>query len=257
MNSAIFSGQVSHARRGSVTHRFNYRLFMMYLDLAELPRVFDGRWFWSTRRAALARFRRSDHFGDPNLPLDECVRDLVESETGSRPTGAIRLLTHLSYFGFCFNPISIYYCFDESGENIEAYVAEVTNTPWGERHCYVLPASEDFGTGAASRFKSEKRLHVSPFMEMAMTYDWLITQPGQDIVVRIDNHDQSGPVFRASMILKREEINGPALARALIHFPFMTLRVVFRIHWQALRLWWKGCRIVAHPQKTRSAETER
>jgi DUF1365 family protein len=97
-----------------VPHAFSYRMFMLFLDLAELPKVFEGRWLWSARRTALARFRRADHVGDPDQPLDDAVRDLVHAETGSRPTGPIRLLTHLRYFGFVFNPVSFYYCYDET-----------------------------------------------------------------------------------------------------------------------------------------------
>lgn len=112
MHSCIFSGQVNHNRAVPVGHRFQYGLFMMYLDLAELPKVFRGRWFWSTTRRALARFRRENYLGNPSESLDKSVRDLVMQRTGRRPTGPVRLLTNLSYFGYCFNPISIYYCFD-------------------------------------------------------------------------------------------------------------------------------------------------
>src|SRR5512147_1165020 len=119
MQSCIYEGQVSHVRATPVAHTFRYRLFMVYLDLDELPRVFAGRWFWSTRRRALARFRREDHLGDPLRPLDACVRDLVERETGRRPEGPIRLLTHLAYYGYCFNPVSFYYCFDAAGAAVE------------------------------------------------------------------------------------------------------------------------------------------
>ena len=97
-------------------HEFVYRLFMMYLDLDELDSVFRHRWFWSVKRPALARFRRENHLGDATVPLDTAVRDLVLAETGSRPQGPVRLLTNLSYFGYCFNPVSFYYCFDSADE---------------------------------------------------------------------------------------------------------------------------------------------
>src|ERR1700759_5599691 len=111
MHSAIYIGWLSHRRHGPRVHAFPQRLFMVYLDLAELDQVFAGRWCWSTRRRALARFDRRDHMGDPHLPLDESIRRLVAERTGHRPDGPVRLLTHLRYFGHVFNPVSFYYCF--------------------------------------------------------------------------------------------------------------------------------------------------
>ena len=169
MKSSIFCGRVRHRRIKPVPHGFSYRMFMMYLDLAELPQLFRGRWLWSVRRTALARFRRSDHLGDPAVPLDEEVRQLVFRETGQRPSGPIRLLTHLSYFGYVFNPVSFYYCFNEADTMLETIVAEVNNTPWGERHCYVLPQKLDQGVGSRKRYFPEKEMHVSPFMKWKST----------------------------------------------------------------------------------------
>jgi len=254
MHSSIFSGQVSHSRKSPLAHAFRYRLFMMYLDLAELDRVFAGRWLWSTRRFALARFRRENYFGDPRLPLDEAVRALVLERTGERPAGPIRLLTHLSYFGYSFNPISLYYCFDREDSRVETVVAEVSNTPWGERHCYVLQDAMNTGSGRARRFRTSKELHVSPFMDMDVTYDWLLTEPGDELVVRIDNSIGDAHKFNATLVLKRRDITGPALARVLVEFPLMTLKVIFAIHWQALRLWLKGCPVKTHPDKQTSLQ---
>ena len=138
MHSAIYHGWLRHRRTAPRKHAFRYLLFMIYLDLGALDRGFRGRWLWSARRTALARFDRADRLGDPALPLERSVRDLVESRSGRRPAGPIRLLTHLRYFGYCFNPVSFYYCFDVAGERIEHMVAEVNNTPWGEQHWYVL-----------------------------------------------------------------------------------------------------------------------
>lgn len=249
MHSGIFSGQVKHSRNTPVGHTFRYRLFMMYLDLAELPQVFRGRWFWSTTRIALARFRRENYLGDPSEPLDQSVRDLVAQRTGRRPTGPVRMLTNLSYFGYCFNPISIYYCFDAPGTRVETIIAEVSNTPWGERHCYVLADSANIGDDHIHRFESAKELHVSPFMDMDIHYNWLLTSPGNNLVVRISNFADRERIFAATLILRRHEITGRSLALTLLSYPFMTLKVVATIHWQALRLWLKGCRFRAHPAK--------
>lgn len=158
MHSCLYDGWVRHRRFAPRAHAFRYRLFMAYLDLTELDRVFRGRWFWSTRRPALAWFRRADYLGDPSVPLDQAVRDCVERNTGVRPRGPIRLLTHLRYFGYVFNPVSFYYCFDTADTRVETIVAEITNTPWGERHAYVLSARGE----QPLRFRFGKAFHVSP-----------------------------------------------------------------------------------------------
>lgn len=254
MHSALYLGWLEHRRLAPRPHAFRYRLFMCYLDLAELDSVFRGRWLWSTTRRSLARFRRADHLGDPALPLDEAVRALVAERTGRRPTGPVRLLTHLRYFGYGFNPVSFYYCFDATGRELEAVVAEVNNTPWGERHCYVL---EPQVPGAHwLRARSEKAMHVSPFHPMALDYDWRIGLPGEALAVHMSLHARGSaapPLFHATLALQRREIGAATLAAALLRFPFMTAQVIGAIHWQALRLWLKRVPVHDHP----SLETER
>ncbi len=253
MHSALFSGQLRHRRLRPVPHTFSYRLFMLYLDLDELDTVFAGRWLWSTRRRALARFRRDDHLGEPDRPLAECVRDRVAGETGFRPGGPIRLLTHPRYWGYGFNPVSFYYCWDAADERVEAIVAEVNNTPWGERHCYVL---RDGGgaPGRQQRFAPAKRMHVSPFMPMDMDYDWRFGAPGERLAVYMANHRDGEKVFDATLDLQRKEISGASLAHALATHPFMTGKVIAAIHWQALKLWLKGAPVYDHPDKATTAE---
>jgi DUF1365 family protein len=246
VNSALYVGSLRHRRLAPRPHAFRYRLFMAYLDLAELDEVFRGRWLWSARRPALAWFRRADYLGDPARPLDDEVRERVWRETGARPRGPIRLLTHLRMFGHCFNPVSFYYCFDARGERVETVVAEITNTPWKERHAYVLPAGERQGSGTM-RFRFGKSFHVSPFMPMAQQYDWRFGTPGARLAVHMENHDARGKVFDATLALERREIGAAALAGALARHPFLTLKVVGAIHWQALRLWAKQVPFYAHP----------
>lgn len=253
MESCIYEGQVSHSRRKPVLHRFRYRVFMMYLDLAELDTVFEKRWFWSTRRAAIARFDRRNHSGSEGQALDESVRELVQQETGSRPSGPIRLLTNLSYFGYCFNPVSYYYCFEDDGLQLNCVVAEVTNTPWGERDTYVLPVARSKQRGSAYSFREAKKMHVSPFMPMEMEYEFKFVPPGDRLNVLMANILDNNRVFDASMNFRRSDINGRALARVLSKFPFMTLKVVFAIHWEALKLWIKRCPVYIHPANHRAS----
>jgi len=249
MHSALYLGQVRHRRFAPRAHAFVYRLFMVYLDLAELDTVFRGRWLWSTRRWALARFRRSDYLGDPAVPLDQAVRDRVEQETGERPTGPIRLLTHLRYFGLSFNPVSFYYCFDAKGVRVETIVAEVTNTPWNERHVYVLADAHNEGHGDNRRHRLAKRFHVSPFIGMDIRYDWRFTHPGNALNVHMEDHQDGAKLFDATLTLERQTISATSLAAVLVAFPFMTARVLGGIYWQALRLWLKRIPFHTHPAK--------
>jgi DUF1365 family protein len=204
-------------------------------------------------------------------PLDDSVRSLVELSTGRRPNGPIRLLTQVRCFGYLMNPVSFYYCFDEAGSRVETVVAEVNNTPWGERHCYVLDAtrresdsddsaeassfapfevvrSSSGSTGSRHlRFEHEKRFHVSPFMQMDMSYRWRIAEPGNSLTVHIENWQSDRRLFDCTFHLKRRPMTGGQLARVLVRHPFMTGKFVGAIYWQALKLWWKGCPFVPHP----------
>jgi DUF1365 family protein len=262
MHSAIYRGWLEHRRMAPRRHAFRYPLFMAYLDLAELDTVFAGRWLWSTRRPALVRFDRRDHLGDPAHGLDQAVRDLVAERTGERPRGPIRLLTHLRYGGYVFNPVSFYYCFDAADRGLEAVVAEVNNTPWGERHCYVLDGR---GLGESERWlhaRSAKAMHVSPFHPMALDYHWGFRRPDDRLAVRmaLKSAGASVPsaesvVFDATLVMQRVPIGAGTLAATLLRFPLMTLQVIVAIHWQALRLWLKRLPLHDHPARRRMPST--
>ena len=220
----------------------------MYVDLYEIDEVFRGRLLWSTSRAALARFRREDHVGNPDVPLGEAVTDLVQAQGKAAPRGPIRLLTHLRYFGYVFNPVSFYFCFDQS-ERIETVVAEVNNTPWGEQYCYVLDSGQ-FESGNDQRM--EKEFHVSPFMPMDVQYRWQISEPTDCLDLRLDNLRESRRFFDVTMHLRRRPITTVNLTRMLIHYPLMTHRVLAAIYWQAFRLWIKRCPVYPHPRSVKS-----
>jgi len=246
MKSGIYEGQVRHLRTEPVLHEFSYRMFMMYLDLGELPTLFDRYRGWSGNRPALAWFNRADHLGSSDVPLDQAVRDLVLEQTGRQPAGPVRLLTHLRYFGHCFNPVSFYYCFDEEDTRVETVVAEVNNTPWGEQHCYVLPRDAD---QSKLRFRPAKEFHVSPFMPMEIDYDWQFTSPESTVGVLMASSVGGRRMFHASLVLERTEISRASLRRVLVKFPFITIKVVAAIYWQAFRLWLKRCTFHTHPER--------
>ena len=200
--SCLYDGWVRHRRFMGVEHELRTHYFTAYLDLDELPELFDHSRLWSARGRAIAAFRREDHLGDPTRSLADEVRRLVAARSGSAPAGPIRLLTNLRYFGHCFNPVSFYYCFAPDGERVEAVVAEVTNTPWGERHAYVLEPAAERPPGAVLRGRFAKEFHVSPFMGMDHTYSWSMTEPGEQLVVHIESAFTGTPGDSGSCVAK-------------------------------------------------------
>ncbi len=254
MHSALYTGRLRHRRYAPVPHAFEYRLCLAWLDLAELDQVFRRRWFWSTRRPAPVRFRRADYLGDPQQPLDEAVRERVRRETGLRPAGPIRVLTQLRSFGACFNPVTFYYCYGADGRCVDAIVAEITNTPWNERHAYVLPAASGTRRGTSIRFRLSKEFHVSPFMPMDVAYDWRFSEPGAGLAVHMENWRGGARTFDATLALRRREITGASLASALASQPFAAWQVLGRIYWQALRLAAKRVPFFAHPGTSKQGE---
>ena len=247
MHTCIYEGQVRHRRNTPTPHNFKYKLFYMYLDLDELDKVFRNRWFWSVTKPTLAWFKRSDYLGDKNVPLKQAVFDRVEKESGIRPNGPVRLLTHLRYFGYVFNPVSFYYCFDKIDSQLEYIVAEITNTPWGERHVYVLPLNEEMKKKPYMKFQLDKDFHISPFMPIDMQYDWRFTKPAKSLTVRMNNFEHEKKVFDATLSLKKKPFTAFNAARVLTVFPLITLKVIFGIYWQAFRLYLKKTPFYTHP----------
>lgn len=223
-HSAVYAGTVRHRRFAVRRHDLEHRVAMAYLDLDEIPGLLGGRLV--ARRPGLLRFRREDYLGDPATPLSSAVRALVAERTGTAPAGPIRLLTNLRTLGLCFNPVSFYYCFDRD-EHLQAVVAEVTNTPWGERHAYVLD-----GGGRVVRGQHDKAMRVSPFMGMDQRYAVAVGEPGQTLSVHIESVENGDRAFDATLKLSRRPFS-PSLG---------ALRVLPLIYGHAVVLRAKGVR---------------
>jgi DUF1365 family protein len=269
VKSALYEGAVVHRRLVPRPHAFRTRLFMVYLDLDELPSVFERRLLWSAERRNLVWFRRADYMAPHDRPLREVVLDRVEAATGRRPAGAVRMLTHLRTFGYVFNPVTFYYCFD-ADERLEAIVSEITNTPWFERHAYVhdvraaqagpaRPETDEPTSprdaqavadgrrdGALVTWRFAKDFHVSPFFGMDLDHVWRFGEPGERLDVHMTNVQGGRAVFHAGLALERRPLTGRVLARALLVHPLLTLRVHAAIYVQAGLLWLKRTPFFAH-----------
>ena len=247
MNSAIYSGTIFHRRVHPFEHQFKYKLFMVYLDLDEIEDLLPQSFFWGVERSALISFHREDYLHRPEKNLNEAVRNLVFEKIGKTIEGPIYLLAHLRYFGHCFNPVSFYYCFDRSGGEVETVIADVTNTPWKERHSYVIERSPSQGVSEHITDEQTKKLHVSPFFDMDHQYQFLFSSPNDSISVQIENFREREKVHEAVLNLKRIQFSKTNLLKAIIQFPFLTLRIVATIHWQAVKLWLKGATFYPNP----------
>jgi len=264
--SAIYAGKVRHRRFSPKQHAFEYDVFMMYLDTREIADIFSLSRFWSLKHFAPAQFKRTDfhidkthidkdHLAEGQLSsIDESVRNTVSSKLGKRPTGPIRMLVNLRYWGINMNPISTYYCFDDSGEALIAILAEVHNTPWNERHAYVL-TGEDFSQKQHVNFPKE--FHVSPFNPIAMDYRWHSTTPNKTLALHLENWQDHIKIMDATMTLVREPITTKSMNKILIRFPWMTVKVVAAIYWQAVKLWWKGVPVFTHPNTCNTEKMNR
>ena len=245
MNSAFYIGRLAHARMTPKQHRFSYPVFMPFVDVDKLTDITRKAPLWSSSRLALARFVRSDFIGDNRLSVADAVKQRILEETNEHFEGQIFLLANWRYFGLQSNPIACYFCKGKSSEQLEFIVAEVTNTPWGERHSYVLPVKTS-DTLFQTEFKKE--LHVSPFHGMQQRYRWLSTFPAESLAIKLTNLEDGERVFHASLTLRRlpvTRLNGLSL---LARFPFETAKVTAGIYWQALVLFLRRVPLFTHPK---------
>lgn len=246
----VLTGTVWHQRSAPRDHRFSYRMWWADLDLDRLDETIASHRALSSHRLWPLRFKRSDYMGQSERPLAESVRDLVAERTGERPDGPIRLLGHLRTFGWCFNPIVVYLCHDTAGE-LRWVVCDVTNTPWKERHQYVMAATDD---GLRDHVEP-KMLHVSPFMPMDQRYRFNLSDDDSRFRLRIDTIDDGTEPFSAGVELDASPMSDRSLLGAMVTHPLLTARVTLGIHAQALRLWQRGVPVVRHPHRDRTNET--
>lgn len=240
-HSALYEGTVVHERASGPRRRFSHRIAMPLLDLADVESL-KLTPLWRAERWAPMMFRRRDYLGDPSRPLDTVVRDLVEERLGWRPGGAVRLLAHHRTWGWCFNPIALYYCYATDGETLDAVVADVTNTPWGESRSYVINAR----LGLDEPADQPKGLHVSPFLPMDLSYRFRLSAPSERCGFSVTVLRGEELVFRASLALRRRSLSRRELARALWLHPLQTHRVSLSIYLHALRLWLRRTPVMPH-----------
>ncbi len=248
LHSRLFEGWIRHRRFKPKAHAFRYPVFMTWLDLNELDQVMAMSRGWSLERFNLVSFFRKDYLGDAQEDLTRAVKQRIQEQTGDVFCGRICLLTHLRFLGFCFNPVSFYFCYPEGSEQPRYILAEINNTPWNERYCYVLDTRHSPSQGGKWTFEFDKTFHVSPFMPMQLLYIWKFSMRGPDLIIHMQLQQEHACCFDATLQLKSQEMTPRSMLTMPLSYPFLTCWVVLLIYWQALRLWLKGIPFHDHPK---------
>ncbi|EDL52117.1 hypothetical protein VSAK1_00130 [Vibrio mediterranei AK1] len=245
-NSQLMVGHVAHRRYTPTKHHLDYPLFMPAIDLDELDSLKQKVWGFGERWWHWARFRREDYLGEGDLKL--AVQDKVEELTGERIEGRVVAVCHLRYLGLYFSPVNFYYLYDEEN-NWRYLLAEVSNTPWNERHYYAIEADKGVNH---QNWRHDKAFHVSPFNPLDQQYQWRLKPLGQRLFVYLACH-KSEKVFDATLSMKGRAFTSKNLIRQLVTTPIMTVKVVVGIYWHALKLWLKGTPIYDHSKPKKAS----
>lgn len=240
--SCLYVGHVEHHRYSPVRHQLNYQLFMPAIDLDEIDQLASCLWGFGQHRWHWARWRRDDYLGQG--PLKTAVQDQVKTLTGVQLNGRVIAVCQLRYLGLYFSPVNFYYLYDEQ-DTWRYLLAEVSNTPWNERHYYAIPAEKG---ESGEHWRHAKAFHVSPFNPIDQEYRWRIKPLGDQLYVHLACHKEK-KIFDATLVMKSLPLTSRTLLWQLMKTPLLTLKVLVGIYWHALRLWFKGAPYYPHPGK--------
>jgi DUF1365 family protein len=243
--AALYFGEVMHARLKPIGHRFTYRVMSLLIDLDRLAAADRLSPLFGVNRAALYSFSEADHGERDGSSLRFYAQRRAVEHGIDLTGGRVRLLCYPRLLGHTFNPLSVYFC-DRADGGLALIIYEVRNT-LGDIHAYVLPVKPGEISAAGIRQQQDKRFYVSPFIELAMRYHFRIFPPAEQVKLRILETDSEGPLLAATFNGRRRALTTAALLRSFFSLPLLTLKIVAAIHWEALRLWIKGARLVPRP----------
>ncbi|MGL4634659.1 MAG: DUF1365 domain-containing protein [Beijerinckiaceae bacterium] len=241
----LYLGKVMHARMKPKTHRFNYSVYALVIDVARLDEANRASHLFSVNRFNLLSFHERDHGAGNGASLKEHASTLLTDAGVSQPLSRVLLMCYPRVLGFTFNPIAVYFCYNDA-DALTGIIYEVRNT-FGDMHTYVAPVKAGELSEAGIRQERQKLFHVSPFMDMDMHYKFRLRPPTDDLSIRILETDSAGPILAATFVGRRKDLTSGTVAGAFLRIPLLTLKVVGGIHWEAMKLWFKGIRFFTRP----------